>query len=64
LAQVEDYRIGQSIGLVFCLFALPMVLADPDDTVTIFFSPEVTREFRGQYYKTFYGRNLRIFVIS
>jgi hypothetical protein len=26
---MEDYRIGQSIGLVFCMFALPMVLAEP-----------------------------------
>ena len=33
---LEDYRIGQSIGLVFCMFALPMVLAEPDDTVEFF----------------------------
>ena len=30
---VEDFSIGLSIGLVFCLFALPMVLANPDDTM-------------------------------
>ena len=33
---VDDYRVGQSIGLVFCMFALPMVLAEPDDTVEFF----------------------------
>ena len=30
---MNDYSIGLSIGLVFCMFALPMVLAEPDDTI-------------------------------
>jgi hypothetical protein len=35
------------------------------DTVKVFFTVEVIQiRSRGLYYKTFYGRNLQIFIIS
>ena len=50
---VDDYKIGQSIGLVFCMFALPMVLAEPDDTIE-FADVDFTDKEQGQYYKNFF----------